>query len=170
MFSAVSRWFRRPRDTSGYVYYARIKVPQGTFYQLGYTSEKSLVDCMRIARLGDEKLIDREFLFTFCNNARDIEQTLLKHFGRHRVSGKFKSDLQIPLAGNGQSELFAHDILGLDSEICRLSDEDMQEAGMGYLLIIIGLILIPFTLGLSLLFIIGGLGGGRKIWNYGFIN
>lgn len=174
MFKIVSRWFRRPRDPSGHVYYARLKAPQGTFYKIGYTSKASLVDRMRFAQLGDEKLIERELLFTFRKDAWDVEQTLLDYFDKHRAFGKFSNDPQMPLAGRGQSELFTHDILGLDGDLYRLSDEEAEalkkevaETGEGCLLTLLGLALVPFTLGLSLLFIAGGLsgifGGGIKV-------
>ena len=164
MFKTVSKWFRRPRDPSGHVYYARLKAPQGTFYKLGYTSKTSLVERMRFAQLGDEKLIERELLFTFRKDAWDIEQKLLDHFDKHRAFGKFSNDPQMPLAGRGQSELFIHDILGLDSDLYRLSDEEAEtlkkevtETGGGCLLTLLGLVLVPFTLGLSLFLITGGL-------------
>lgn len=166
MFKTVSRWFRRPRDPSGHVYYARLKAPQGTFYKIGYTSKSCLVDRMSFARLGDEKLIERELLFTFRKDAWDVEQTLLDHFDKFRTFGKFSNDPQMPLAGRGQSELFRQDILGLDNDLYRLSDEEAAahkkasaESGEGCLLTLFGLVLAPFTFGLSLLFIAGGLSG-----------
>jgi len=174
MFKTVSRWLRRPGDPSGHVYYARLKAPQGTFYKLGYTSKSSLLDRMSFAQLGDEKLIERQILFTFRKDAWDIEQTLLDHFDKHRAFGKYSNDPQMPLAGRGQTELFIRDILGLDSDLYHLSEEEAEslkkevaEAGGGCLLTLLGLALVPFTLGLSLLFIAGGLsgvfGGGVKV-------
>lgn len=174
MFKTVSRWLRRPGDPSGHVYYARLKAPQGTFYKLGYTSKASLLDRMSFAQLGDEKLIERQILFTFRKDAWDIEQTLLDHFDKHRAFRKYSNDPQMPLAGRGQTELFIHDILGLDNDLYHLSDEEAEslkkevaETGEGCLLTLLGLALVPFTLGLSLLFIAGGLsgvfGGGIKV-------
>lgn len=174
MFKTVSRWLRRPGDPSGHVYYARLKAPQGTFYKLGYTSKASLLDRMSFAQLGDEKLIERQILFTFRKDAWDIEQTLLDHFDKHRAFRKYSNDPQMPLAGRGQTELFIHDILGLDNDLYHLSDEEAEslkkevaETGEGCLLTLLGLALVPFTLGLSLLFIAGGLsgvfGGGVKV-------
>ena len=166
MCKTVSRWFRRPKDPSGHVYYARLRAPQGTFYKLGYTSKASLTDRMRFAGFGDELLIDRDFLFAFREDAWDVEQTLLEHFDKHRAFGRYSNDPKMPLAGRGQSELFAHDILGLDSDLYRLSDEERRalkqevaEANDGCLMALLGLVLVPFTLGLSLLFIAGGLSG-----------
>jgi hypothetical protein len=36
----------------------------------------------------DENLIDHQFFFTFRDDAWDIEQTLLEHFGKHRAFGR----------------------------------------------------------------------------------
>ena len=177
MFNRIRRWFSRPADPSGHVYYARLKTPQGRFYKLGYTRKPTLVERMAFGRLGDEKLIDRELLFAFRKDAWDVEQVLLEHFDRHRAFGKFSNDPLKPLAGRGQSELFAHDILGLDDDLNKLTDlerealkGELSKANDGCLMVLFGLVLAPFTLGLSLLFIAGGLSfvldyskGGRPV-------
>ena len=79
----------------------------------------------------------------------------------------------MPLGGRGQSELFAHDILGLDEDLDKLSAQDskalqgeLAKANDGCLMVLFGLVLAPFTLGLSLLFIAGG-GGLSGILDYG---
>lgn len=166
MFNRIRRWFNRPKDPSGHVYYARLKTPQGTFYKLGYTSKLTLVERMAFGKLGDEKLINRELLFAFREDAWDVEQALLEHFDRHRAFGKFSNDPLMPLAGRGQSELFAHDILGLDDDLNKLTDQEKEalrgelaKANDGCLMVLFGLVLVPFTLGLSLLFIAGGFSG-----------
>jgi hypothetical protein len=163
MFKKIRRWFARPKDPAGNVYYVRLKTPQGTFYKVGYTSKPALTERMAYGGYGDEKLIDRELLFTFRKDAWDVEQTLLDHFNKHRAFGKFSNDPLMPLSGRGQSELFAHDILGLDDDLYRLSEQERQEiqselgkANDGCLTVLFGLILAPFTLGFSLLFIVGG--------------
>jgi len=166
MFNRLRRWFSRPKDPSGHVYYARLKTPQGTYYKLGYTSKRTLVERMAFGGHGDEKLIDRELLFSFREDAWDIEQVLLEHFDKHRAFGKFSNDPLMPLAGRGQSELFAHDILSLDDDLDKLTDSEREalqgelaKANDGCLMVLLGLVLAPFTLGLSLLFIAGGLSG-----------
>lgn len=67
--------------------------------------------------------------------------------------------------------LFAFDVLGLDEDLYKLTEEemasvkeDLNAANGGCLFLLIGIILIPFTLGFSLFFIIGGLAElfGRK--------
>lgn len=164
MFQKIKRWFRRPANPAGNVYYARLKTPQGTFYKLGYTSKGTLVERMAYGNCGDEKLIDCQFFYTFREDAWDIEQTLLEHFDIHRAFGKFSNDPRMPLGGRGQSELFRVDILGLDDELYKPLDEETlkeirnehEAAGEGCLMILISLALVPFTLGLSLLFILGG--------------
>lgn len=120
---------------------------------------------MAYGDFGDERLIDRQFLFTYRRDAWDIEQTLLEHFDKHRAFGKFSNDPNLPLAGRGQSELFAWDVLGLDEDLYRQSDEkldenrkkELEEQGQGCLYVLVGLVLAPFTLGISLFFIAGGL-------------
>jgi hypothetical protein len=119
---------------------------------------------MSYGNSGDEKLIEREFFFTFRKDAWDVEQTLLDHFDDHRAFPKFSNDPMMPLGGRGQTELFRHDILGLDDDLYKLPNEEellairgeLAEAKDGCLFILVGLVLAPFTLGISLFFIVGG--------------
>jgi len=164
MFKAIKRWFARPKNPAGNVYYARLKTPTGTYYKIGYTSKSSLFERFAYGGQGDEFMLDREFFFTFHPNAWDIEQTLLEHFDKHRAFGRYSNQPQFPLSGRGQSELFKLDVLGLDEELYRrpvqfpeapaTSTHDVQTNGCMFVLL--GLALAPFTLGLSLLFIVGG--------------
>lgn len=172
MFKKIRRWFQRPKNPAGNVYYAKLKTPQGTFYKLGYTSKPTLVERMAYGDSGDEKLIDQQFFFTFREDAWDVEQNLLEHFDRHRAFGKFSNNPKMPLSGRGQSELFTCDVLGVDECLYRQPDSDtlkaiqegQEEARDGCLLILIGLVLAPFTLGISLLLVMGGASGifGKK--------
>ena len=172
MFQNISRWFRRPRNPAGNVYYARLSTPLGTFYKLGFTTKPSLEERLGYDGCGDEKLIDHQFFFSFREDAWDVEQTLLDHFDRHRAFGKFSKDPMKPLCGRGQSELFHNDILGLDHALYELPDDatlkvrkdEYEQAGEGCLMILIGLVLVPFTLGFSLFFILGGASG---VFSYG---
>lgn len=164
-FKNIRRWFRRPSNPSGHVYYARLRTPQGIFYKLGYTSKPSLHERMAYGGTGDELLIDKEFLFSFQPDAWDIEQTLLEHFDNLKAFGKYSNDKVLPLAGRGQSELFHQDVLGLDDALYResivLTEQEvasaLNEQGQGCLMTLAGLVLAPFTLGLSLFLIFGGL-------------
>jgi hypothetical protein len=163
MFKRLRRWFNRPQNPAGHVYYARLTFPQGTFYKVGFTRKLNLVERMAFGGHGDEKQIDREFFFTYRKDAWDVEQTLLEHFDKHRAFKRFSNDPTMPLNGRGQTELFAYDILGLDSEVYKLTDDDkaalekdFAQANDGCLMVLLGLVLIPFTLGISLFFIVGG--------------
>lgn len=163
MFSKIKRWFRRPKNSAGNVYYVRLRTHQGIFYKLGYTTKSTLVDRLAYGGSGDEKLIDHEIFFTFREDAWDVEQTLLEHFDKQRAFRKYSNDPMMPMAGRGQTELFAYDILGLDADLYR-QDPDMlgaikefeEKSNGGCLMIMIGLILTPFTLGWSLFFVLGG--------------
>ena len=164
MFRTLRRWYKRPSNPAGHVYYVRLKTPQGNFYKLGYTSKPSLMERFAFSGHGDEKLVDREFFFSFQPNAWDLEQTLLEHFDKQRAFGKFSNDPKHPLSGRGQSELFFGDVLGLDEELYRTPPLKAVEPGPsnletqtnGCLLALLGLALAPFTLGFSLVFILGG--------------
>lgn len=164
MFRKLLRAFRRPSDPSGYFYYAKLNTPQGFLYKIGFTKKSTLVERFSFAGLGDEKLIAKQLFFTFREDAWDVEQDLLGHFDRHRAFGKFSNDPTQPLPRRGQSELFHHDVLGLDEDLYKLTDEEKEvlktqgnELGSGCLMAVIALLLIPFTLGLSLFFLAGSL-------------
>lgn len=165
MLTEFWRWIRRPKNPAGYVYYARLNTDYGTLYKLGYTRKPSLKERLAYGGYGDEKMIDQEFFFTYCEDAWDVEQTLLEHFSRQRAFGKYSKDTRKPLCGRGQTELFAHDILGLDERLYIEPDAQTlakirahnEEVGTGCLFVCFGLILVPFTFGLSLLLIGGGL-------------
>ena len=160
----VYRFFRRPRQSAGNVYYAKLNTSHGAFYKIGFTTKSTLHERMAYNGAGDEKLIDKVLFFTPHTNAWDVEQTLLDHFGKQRAF-KRGNDPTKPLYKNGQSELFASDILGLDAELYEprivttlaLSTESSQQTMDGCLGLIIGVVLAPFTLGLSLFFIFGGI-------------
>ncbi|MBW4934193.1 hypothetical protein [Marinobacter sp. F4206] len=167
MLKKLKRWFRRPRDPSGHVYYARLRTAQGTFYKVGFTSKSTLMERMAYGNTGDERLIEREFFFTFRADAWDVEQTLLDHFDKQRAFGRYSNDPAKPLCGRGQSELFTHDVLGLDNDLYSVLDEsalktlkdEHEDVKDGCFMVLIGLVLAPFTLGFSLLFILGGVSG-----------
>lgn len=165
MFKTFLRWFRRPPDPAGYLYYARLQTPQGTYYKLGFTSKPTLAERMAYGGLGDERLIEKELLFSFRADAYDVEQTLHDHFQDKRAFKKrFSNDPAMPLAGRGQTELFAHDALGLDDDLYKALPTELsaaataayEEQKAGCLVMLIALVLAPFTLGLSLLLLLMG--------------
>lgn len=166
MFKRIKRWFQRPPNPAGHIYYVRLLTSEGVFYKVGFTVKDSVRERFAYGGYGDEHLIARELLFTFRKDAWDVEQTLLDHFNKHRAFGKFSSDPEKPLFRRGQSELFSFDVLGLDKDLYKLTEEEMASVKEdldtvqgGCLFLLIGIILIPFTLGFSLFFIIGGLSG-----------
>jgi len=165
MFKKISRWFRKPSNPSGHVYYARLDTPQGVFYKLGYTAKDSLVERLAYGNEGHEKLVAKEFFFTRREDAWHIEQDLLDHFAKQRAFSKYSKDPNMPLCGNGQTELFRDDVLGLDEDLYKpLDDETMKalreernEFGLGCLMILaslVGLILVPITFGGSLVIVL----------------
>lgn len=166
MFKRLSRWWRRPKNCAGHVYYAKLRANGETYYKLGFTTKLTLAERFAYAGHGDEKLIERVLMFGFDEKAWDLEQSLLEHFRKHRAFGRFSKDPAQPLAGRGQTELFRSDILGLDEDLYYISPRQLEElkeeqdaAAGGCFLILIAIVLAPFTLGWSLvaLFFGGGL-------------
>ncbi|MBX3586351.1 MAG: hypothetical protein KF796_06880 [Ramlibacter sp.] len=156
MFKKLVRAFKRPRDPAGYVYYAKLVAPQGVFYKIGFTKKKTLVERFAFGGFGDEKLLQKQILFTFHSRGWDAEQDLLDHFGRLRAFGKYSNKPDQPLPGRGQSELFFVDVLGLDSDLYGLSARDREqihsqaaEVASGCLL---AAVLAPFTMILAVFF------------------
>ena len=99
-------------DPEGLLYYVRLKTPYGRIYKLGYTSLGSVHERLAYQGKGHEKLIEAVLLTVKYDDALLREQCLHSYF-------KSKSllpvpDQDMPLFGNGQSELYAEDILGLD--------------------------------------------------------
>lgn len=164
MIKFVRRFFRRPSNPAGNLYYARLKAGDVTFYKVGYTSKATLLERLTYGRHGDEKLLDKELLFSFRTDAYDVEQRLLKHFRKHLAFGEFSNDPRMPLAGRGQGELFLYDVLGLDDDLYKLGGGEyskvaksaMEDQMLGCLFIIGGLVLAPFTLGISLIALLVG--------------
>lgn len=159
MFSRIKKWFSRPSNPAGNVYYARLNTPQGIFYKLGFTTKPTLVERMAFGNQGDEKLIDHQFVFTYRDDGYHVEQALLKHFNKRRAFGKYSNDPTKPLNGRGQSELFASDILGLDDDLYKWPDEatmklikeDAQEYCFGFGIIVLSIVLTFITSGIWLI-------------------
>lgn len=104
----------RPAQKNGHLYYARLKTPLGIFYKLGFTSLESLAKRLAFQGTGDDALIDEVLYFVYHENAYDLETTLHAHFTWHRAFSVYSAQADMPLCGNGQSELYYDDILGLD--------------------------------------------------------
>jgi hypothetical protein len=105
----------RPDNPSGNLYYVRLKTPNGTYYKLGFTKRDTVEERLGFQGNSDKNLIDKVFLFAFRQDAFDVEQRLHSHFLKDRLFGKFGDFPHAPLYKNGQSELYAVDILGLDA-------------------------------------------------------
>ena len=104
------------RNPAGYMYYARMKTKWGIFYKLGYTSQSSLEVRLNYGEKNDGDLVDRVLLWAWSDSALHDEQRLHDLFRDKRVFGKYGRFHNGPLYKNGQSELYAEDILDLDPE------------------------------------------------------
>lgn len=104
------------RDNScGNLYYIRLKTSFGLMYKLGYTSMESVEARLAFNGTGDEKFIDKILFFLSFDDAYDIELTLHEYFAAKSFFRNYQ-DIDMPLSGNGQTELYLEDILSLDNE------------------------------------------------------
>lgn len=127
--------FRQPKG-GGTLYYVRLKTPVGILYKLGYTTLSSVEERLAYQGRGDEKLLDRVLFFKHFDNAAEMESAAHDHFSRKSAFGRFSNEPGMPLFGNGQSELYAKDILGVDPNY-RAGQSDItlvkiMEKRMGY--------------------------------------
>lgn len=100
------------RPSTGNLYYVRLKTTLGMFYKLGFTTMDSVQARLAFQEKGDDELVDEVLVFVHRENAYADEQLLHDYFRNKAVLlGKEKD---MPLYQNGQSELYADDILGLD--------------------------------------------------------
>lgn len=104
----------RPSVTSGHVYYVRLRTSNCVYYKIGFTSSTSVGERLSFGQSGHESLIDEVLLFSYHKDAYDIEQSLHSHFSEERVFGEYGAYKNGPLCKNGQSELYAEDVLSLD--------------------------------------------------------
>lgn len=104
------------RNPAGNIYYARMKTKWGIFYKLGYTSKSSLEERLNYGEKNDGSLIDCVLLWSWSDNALHEEQRLHGLLHDKRVFGKYGKFHNGPMYKNGQSELYAEDILDLDAD------------------------------------------------------
>lgn len=168
MFTGLKRWFSKPKVVAGNVYYVKFRFGSDEFYKVGFTTKTSVSERFSYANKSDFKNITKVMLFSYQEDAWNIEQDLLDHFKKHLAFGKYSNDPTKPLAGNGQSELFKIDVLGLDEDLYKVPVHLKQEfaeasgwANDGCLLFVFALAAAPFTLGLSLFLLF--MGGGILI-------
>lgn len=105
---------RGPGRSSGNLYYVRLTTPLGLFYKLGFTTLGSVWERLAYQDNGHEEHIHSVFCFAHFEDALDVEITLHKHFG-HRAAFPI-AERDMPFFGNGQSELYAEDILRMDED------------------------------------------------------
>jgi len=117
----------RPASPDGNLYYVRLKTPVGTMYKLGFTKLSSVRERLAYQKSGDEQHIDKVLLFAHRPDAFTIEEQLHGYFGKKRLFGKYAAQKDRPLAGNGQSELYANDILGFDPEFSKAQEKTTKK-------------------------------------------
>lgn len=158
MFKGIKRWFKKPNVTAGYVYYVKFKFNQDTFYKIGFTTKNSVIERFSYAGSNDFNNVEKVLLFTYNSNAWGIEQDLLEYFQKQLAFGKYSNDPTKPLAGNGQSELFNTDVLGLDKELYKVPDTIFKEVTEARENVVFGFLLtvgaIVFTGGIWLIVLI----------------
>lgn len=129
----------RPAQPTGNLYYVRLKTPAGPLYKLGFTTMKSVQERFTFQGEGHEELIDKVMFFGHFDDAFDIEEQLHLHFHNKAVFRKTNPKAYGPLYKNGQSELYAEDILGLDADYVEAQSEltrrdlrvtDLEHKGM----------------------------------------
>lgn len=109
-----------PEDMEGYLYYIRLKTSKGIFYKIGFTRQKSVEDRFSYGGSKNYQLIDKVLFFKYSMYAYEYELLLHNHLCHVKAleSGSFASlfrDLsEYPLFKDGQTELYKHDVLGLD--------------------------------------------------------
>ena len=106
----------RPASSAGNLYYVRLKTESGILYKLGFTSLESVHARLSYGGSGHEKLIDKVLFFEYFEDAFDIEDKFHSLFKNKAVFSKRYPKPYAPLFNNGQSELYAEDILMLDPE------------------------------------------------------
>lgn len=157
MLKILNFFSREEIDPSGYVYYAKLKKLGVSFYAIGFSKETSLEEHLAEHDNGDDECVDKIFFFTFRSDGWEVYQCMLDLLKKKRKFGKYGDDPNLPFYGKDQSNLFAYDVLGLDAELYQLSEEaetSRQDAGFGCLVIFLGLVLIPFTAGISITLIL----------------
>lgn len=113
---------------AGHIYYVRLQTSVGPMYKLGFTTMPNVEARLGYQGGGHEKQIDKVMGFIHYPNALKIEQKLHLHFQHRRAFPLLEIDM--PFAGNAQSELYKDDILGLDREYTLERAQRVEEAIM----------------------------------------
>lgn len=107
----------KPKPSCGHLYYVRLKTDLGIFYKLGFTTLGSVQERFAYQGKGHDALIDEVLLFSYREDAYEVEQLLHEHFRNKATFGNPEEGM--PFFGNGQSELYTEDILNLDMPAAR---------------------------------------------------
>lgn len=83
-------------------------------YKLGFTTLSSAQERLAYQGNGHEKMIDAVLCFVYMKDAYDVEQALHKMFERKALFYGGQHE-RMPMLGNGQSELYRDDVLGVDT-------------------------------------------------------
>lgn len=103
---------RPPDNAPGNIYYVRLRTEVGLVYKLGFTARASVEQRLSWGGRDDDRLVDSTIAFVNSENALSIEQTFHAFFRETALFPMPEADM--PLFDNGQSEIYAEDILGLD--------------------------------------------------------
>lgn len=101
---------------AGNLYYVRIRSMYGPLYKIGFTAMSSVHERMSYGGSQDHRLIEKVLLFRQMSDAGRAEGDLHVHFSSRNAFGRFSRSADFPLTGNGQSELYFRDVLGLDDD------------------------------------------------------
>ncbi len=104
---------------SGNLYYIKLKTDLGTFYKIGFTTSKNIIDRFNHNGSNDYKLIQETLIFKYYDDAYLREQKLHKQYENKKAFYKYSNETYLPLVNNGQSELYYDDILSLDKDFSK---------------------------------------------------
>ncbi|EPJ0602648.1 hypothetical protein EWS90_28310 [Pseudomonas aeruginosa] len=109
------------KPSAGYLYYARLNTEVGKLYKLGFTTLGSVQERLGYQGGFHDDHVEAVLLFKLFPNAYEIEQKLHGYF-RHKRAFPAQSP-RLPFYGNGQSEFYMEDVLGLDMFTDRKSSQ-----------------------------------------------
>jgi len=163
MLKSILRWWRRPEQSSGYVGYLKAIENNKVRYELRFFSD----DEGELPKL--KKYSAKPLFITYQEDGWEVEQTLLDHFSRQaiRVDRGKRADRHMRRDRCGA--IFDKDVLGLDDQLYVEAEKAQKEARLkeegnakeGCLSLVVAIVLAPFTLGISLVFV---LYGGSCLW------
>ncbi|MDH2374870.1 hypothetical protein QD228_13570 [Cobetia sp. 3AK] len=158
MLKSILRWWRRPENSSGYVGYLKTIENNKVRYELRFfpDDEEDLPELKAYSA--------KPLLITYQEDGWDVEQTLLDHFMWQAIRVDRGKRAGRNIRRDRCGAIFDKDVLGLDDQLYAEAEKAKKEARLkeegdaeeGCLSLIIAIVLAPFTLGLSLLFVLYG--------------